>query len=230
MSDVVETRAGSTNALVLGVALGFVAGFADASTFVGADETFCAHITGNLVTLAADFSRHPDRDQWLKLSTLPVFVAAALGAAWLRRIRNNAPVSSSVRTLLLLNSALLGLAACIALTFGARANVPGAIRGTIVALLVVAMGVQNAMHAFNPGFGPMTTMMTGNTTRWFVEKVLPSGPEKAAQHQQLGSTIAAFVAGCACGAFGVVRFGFVVLFVPAVFVSFARSRVPELSR
>ncbi len=74
---------------------------------------------------------------------------------------------------------------------------------------------------------PTTTVMTGNTTRWFVEKVLPGAPEKAAQHQQLGSTIAAFVAGCACGAFGVVRFGFVVLIVPAVFVIFARSRVPE---
>ncbi|HEY0468147.1 MAG TPA: YoaK family protein [Polyangiaceae bacterium] len=229
MSDAVETRAGIPHAIVLGAALGFVAGFADASTFVGADGTFCAHITGNLVTLAADFSRHTGGDQWLKLATLPVFVAAALGAAWLRR-RSRAPVSSSVRTLLLLNGLLFVLVASIALMSGARANDPGAIRSTLVALLVVAMGLQNAMHAFNPGFGPTTTVMTGNTTRWFVESVLPVGIEKASQHQQLGGTIVAFVAGCACGAFGVARFGFVVLFVPAGFVIFARSRVGDSVR
>lgn len=225
MSDAVEARAGSPHATELGAALGFVAGFADASTFVGADGTFCAHITGNLVTLAADFSRHPSRDQWFKLATLPVFVAAALGAAALRQRRRQAPVSSSVRTLLLLNGALLAFAAGIGLSAGARANAPGAARSAIVTLLVVAMGVQNAMHAFNPAFGPTTTVMTGNTTRWFVEKLLPSGAEKAAQRQQLGITIAAFVAGCACGAFGVVRFGFEALIVPAIFVIFARSRV-----
>ncbi|MEI9941694.1 MAG: YoaK family protein [Pseudomonadota bacterium] len=232
MSEVVETRAGTShsNAVVLGAALGFIAGFADASTFVGADGTFCAHITGNLVTLAADFSRHPGRDQWLRLATLPVFVLAALGAAGLRRRWIKAPVSSSVRTLLLLNGALFVLVACIALATGARAKDPGAIRSTIVALLVVAMGVQNAIHAFNPGLGPSTTVMTGNTTRWFVEKVLPSGPDKSAHQQQLGSTIAAFVAGCACGAFGVVRIGFAVSFVPAIFVFFARTRVRESLR
>ncbi|HEY3255801.1 MAG TPA: YoaK family protein [Polyangiaceae bacterium] len=225
MSDVLETRAGNPNAIALGATLGFVAGFADASTFVGADGTFCAHITGNLVTLAADFSRHPGRDQWLKLATLPVFVGAALGAAWLRRRRSKAPIAGTVRPLLLLNSTLFALVACLALTAGARANEPGAIRSAVVALLVVAMGIQNAMHAFNPGFGPTTTVMTGNTTHWFVEKVMPGGPEKAAQHRQLGSTIAAFVAGCACGAFGVVHFGFVVLALPAASVLFARSRV-----
>ena len=37
------------NATILGVSLAVTAGFADASTFVGAGQVFCAHVTGNFV-------------------------------------------------------------------------------------------------------------------------------------------------------------------------------------
>jgi uncharacterized membrane protein YoaK (UPF0700 family) len=202
------------------VALAYIAGFADASTFVGADGIFCAHVTGNFVVLAADFARHARADEWLKLATFPIFVAAVLTSTWFHRRRPEQAQPAATRQLLAIKAVLFATAAVIG--FATTASTPGAPRVAIVALLVTAMGIQNAIHRLRPELAPMTTVMTGNVTAWLVES---RASATASKRRLLGAVIVAFALGCLCGGFGVARFGFVVLAVPTVVAVFVRSRL-----
>jgi uncharacterized membrane protein YoaK (UPF0700 family) len=215
-----ELPAPRPSAFAVGACLAFIAGFSDASSFVGADGIFCAHVTGNFVVLAADVARHAHADEWLKLATFPIFVTAVLGATRAYR-RAAEPGPGATRQLLGVMSALFAAAALLGV---AAPSAPFA-KPVIVALLVIAMGLQNAMHRLNPALGPMTTVMTGNVTGWLFERIRPGPPANAPKHRALGAAIAAFALGCACGALGVARLGFGVLVVPLAVGLFARSRV-----
>jgi uncharacterized membrane protein YoaK (UPF0700 family) len=215
-----EPPATKPAAFAVGTCLAFIAGFADATSFVGADGIFCAHVTGNFVVLAADLARHAHADEWLKLATFPIFVSAVLGAT--RAYRGVVePGPSSTRQLLVVMSSLFAAAAVIGIA--APSAAPFA-KPVIVALLVIAMGLQNAMHRLNPALGPMTTVMTGNVTGWLFERLRPGPAANVPKHRALGAAIAAFALGCACGALGVARFGFGVLLVPLAVGLFARTR------
>jgi uncharacterized membrane protein YoaK (UPF0700 family) len=212
-----------TNAFVVGPVLSFMAGFADASSFVGADGIFCAHVTGNFVVLAADLARHARADEWLKLATFPIFVAAVLASASIHRRFGTEPTPRSTRALLAGKSALF--AAAVVVTFVLPTGVPGIGRTLVVSLLVTAMGMQNAIHRLAPTLGPMTTVMTGNVTQWFVEARIAGPPANAEKRRLLAFVIAAFAVGCVAGALGVTRFGFFVLVVPMGLALVARSRI-----
>jgi uncharacterized membrane protein YoaK (UPF0700 family) len=212
------------DAAILVGTLGFVAGFSDASTFVGADGVFCAHVTGNFVVLAADLALHAGADEWLKLATFPIFVSAVLWATWLYRRFDVRLGARTIRGLLLLKAALIGAAAVTGLAVASRE--PGPHRTVIVALLVTAMGIQNALHRLNPQPLPaMTTVMTGNVTQWLTERMTLAPAQDRTKHRLLGLVIASFAVGCAAGALGVARIGFSVLVVPAAMVLVASSRI-----
>jgi uncharacterized membrane protein YoaK (UPF0700 family) len=211
----------SAATISISIGLAFVAGFADAASFVGADGIFCAHVTGNFVVLAADLARGARADEWLKLATFPIFVATVLVAAKIHARRK----PHTARWLLLATAVLLGAAALVGALVPSEVHGPG--RSAVVALLVLAMGVQNAMHRLHPALGPMTTVMTGNVTGFLVETVLPGPPESAPKHRAGGWLIAAFAAGCAAGAFGFVRGGFAVLAIPAAVALGVRAWLPR---
>jgi uncharacterized membrane protein YoaK (UPF0700 family) len=212
-----------TTTLLVGPALAFTAGFADASTYVGANGIFCAHVTGNFVVLAADLARGAHGDEWLKLATFPIFVAAVLTATWAHRSMGSEGTARSPRALLAAKGVFFGTAAIVGWLTRESASSLGRI--AIVTLLVVAMGVQNAMHRLSPTFGPMTTVMTGNVTQWFVDARAPVTSDGARKRSLLGIVIASFAVGCIVGALGVARFGFVVLAVPMLVLFLVRSRV-----
>jgi uncharacterized membrane protein YoaK (UPF0700 family) len=213
--------------LIIGPALAFTAGFADASTFVGAGGIFCSHITGNFVVLAADLARSAGAraDQWLKLATFPIFVVAVLTSARVHRSLGPDVAARSPRALLTVKILLFGTAAIVGGFAHASGSGPGRI--AVVTLLVTAMGIQNAMHRLTPTFGPMTTVMTGNVTHWFVEALTPLTPEGARERRLRGVVIASFGVGCIVGALGVARFGFAVLVVPTAVLLFARSQIVD---
>ncbi len=210
------------DAFAVGACLAFIAGFADASSFVGADGVFCAHVTGNFVVLAADLALHAHANEWLKLATFPIFVASVLCVTRVYRGRAE-PGRTSTRQLLGVMCALFGVASLLAVAW--PSSVHAASKPLIVALLVSAMGAQNAMHRLNPSLGPMTTVMTGNVTGWLVETIRPGPAENAVKHRLLGVAIAAFALGCGSGALSVARFGFGALVVPLLVAVFARLRV-----
>jgi uncharacterized membrane protein YoaK (UPF0700 family) len=60
------------------VMLSFVAGYADTSTFVGADRLFSAHVTGNFVVLAYDIVTNQMSSSWIKLISFPVFIVSVI--------------------------------------------------------------------------------------------------------------------------------------------------------
>ena len=218
---VTEAANGRTRAVVLSLA--FVAGFADTATFVGAGGIFCAHVTGNFVVLAADLARGAGRDEWLKLATFPIFVFAVLTSTWLYRRLGATPSDRTVRLLLATKGVLFGIAAAIG--WMAPPGAPGISRILIVTLLVTALAVQNAIHRFNPGLGPMTTVMTGNVTAWLVEAFGPPAPDGGVRHRTLAAILISFTIGCALGGLGVAHFGFVILVIPMLVTLSARSRL-----
>ena len=204
--------------------LSFIAGFADASSFVGAEGVFSAHVTGNFVVLAADFARGADKGEWIKLATFPIFVATVLAVTALHRRLKLEPTAAT-RRLLLLQFALFVFATALGAAAGAQPS-SGPSRAVIVSLLVVAMGVQNAMHRIHAKLGPMTTVMTGNVTQVLSDSLAPSTPESRARRKLLGAIIFAFAVGCAAGAASVWRIGFAMLVVPALAALGARALLP----
>jgi uncharacterized membrane protein YoaK (UPF0700 family) len=209
------------DAAFVGSSLAFIAGFADASSFVGADGVFCAHVTGNFVVLAADLALHADAHEWLKLATFPIFVLSVLTATWISRATRAPLDSRAVRQLLALKAALLAVAALV----GALSTRPALTRGVVVTLLVMAMAVQNSLHRLRPTLGVMTTVMTGNVTQWVTGIILPTAVGERSKHGALAMVIVFFAVGCVSGALGVAHFGFVVLVVPTVVALLTRSRI-----
>jgi uncharacterized membrane protein YoaK (UPF0700 family) len=63
--------------------LAAVAGYCDTATFVTANGTFSAHVTGNFIVFAAQAILDSDPNAWVKLVTFPVFVIAVIFGGWL---------------------------------------------------------------------------------------------------------------------------------------------------
>jgi len=203
------------------VGLAFVAGFADTASFVGANGIFCAHVTGNFVVLAADLARHARADEWLKLATFPLFVLAVIVATRSAISQSAASARTCMRTTagLLLGAAVIDTLLSVQTSEYAKAGV--------VALMVLAMGVQNAMHRLHPALGPMTTVMTGNVTGFLADFVKGSSAPADVKKWRLGGwVIVAFAVGCAAGGFGVAWLGFVALLLPVIVMTLvARATV-----
>src|SRR5580692_6199959 len=112
-------------------ALAFTAGFADTATFVGADRVFCAHMTGNLVVFASEAARQSGPEEWLKLATFPVFVAAVVGTTSLTRASDGPVESTAIRRVLAVVALLFAASALLGAVPGSTS--PGAARIGIVA-------------------------------------------------------------------------------------------------
>ncbi len=148
------------------ILLSVIAGSADACSLLGLG-LFNAHVTGNLVILAAHIVARGVADTTLILS-LPVFILAILLTAWLvagfewlhvRRL----PV------LLLLQFLLLAGSFVICAGFGPHFDQNS--YSAIIAgqLAVAAMGVQAALVQLLLCGAPSTVAMTANITRFFIE-------------------------------------------------------------
>jgi len=157
----------------LPILLAFVAGWVDASSFVGLDHVMAAHITGNLVVLAARIAEGVTVADSLKIIILPIFFAGVMAVTVLHdRVIARLP-DKSVRLSRMLDCE----AALVALTgvLGLWVTWSGQEIGFWIALVVVTpvtfgMALQNAIHRLYPEIGPATTVMTGNITQFFIDK------------------------------------------------------------
>jgi uncharacterized membrane protein YoaK (UPF0700 family) len=192
-------------------ALAFVAGFVDASTFVGAGGVFCAHVTGNIVLLAAGVVDRGQRG-WLSAATLPVFLlAVAIGSRVYRGVEASRSGERARMSLLGFEMAFIAFAALLGLFADPQR---AAVRALIVLSSVVAMAAQTTLHRLTPDLGPSTTVMTGNLAQWVMD--LPSSQRRHRNpHQPHPARIlASFAVGCAIAAPSVRALGFGVLFLP----------------
>jgi len=142
--------------------LALVAGSVDVIGFLGLNGLFVAHITGNLVILAAHVVAGAGAPLPLMIS-VPVFVAALALTRVLAAALERAGVAT-LAPLLLLQFALLCAFASICLATDARVDSNAPIMIVAGMLGVCAMGVQNALVRIGLSGAPSTAVLTTNIT------------------------------------------------------------------
>ena len=190
---------------VLPTVLSVIAGSVDVISFVGLGGLFTAHITGNLVILAAHVVSGGDAPLAVILS-VPVFMVM-LALTKLLVAGFEAIDLASLRPLLLLQ--FLFLAGFLVLCVAAGPHIdPKAANAILAGMLgVSAMAVQNALPQISLTGAPSTAVMTTNVTRFMLdvgEVLLGRDPDEVAKARSRAKNtwppIVGFTVGCGVGA------------------------------
>ena len=216
----------SPGAKLLPIALSLIAGSADVISFLGLGGLFTAHITGNLVILAAHIVNGGSAPLAPILS-VPVFIAA-LGLTRLLASGLEVIGFASLRPLLVLQ--LLLLICSFALCAAAGPSIdPNAAKGIIAGMLgVAAMAVQNWLVQISLKGAPATAVMTSNITRFVMDfgtVLLGRDPRDIASARNRATrawpAIVGFAIGCGLGAVCEAAFGLQSLELPVRFALLA---------
>jgi uncharacterized membrane protein YoaK (UPF0700 family) len=202
--------------------LGLTAGAVDAISFLGLGGLFAAHVTGNLVILAAHLV-NGGAAPVVHILSVPVFMAA-LGLTRLLVGGLEALGHATLRPLLALQALLLVGVFVLGVSAGAPFD-PTAPRAVIAGMLAVAaMAVQNALVQVSLAGAPSTAVMTTNITRFTMDlgAVLlrrDSNEVVSARRRarRTGPAIAGFVVGCGLGAAYEAAYGLWSLVLPTGF-------------
>lgn len=210
--------------------LGATAGAVDVISFL-AFGLFSAHVTGNLVVLAAHYISGRFGEIGPLLS-VPVFVAV-LWIVSLAFVRKPIPVAR--RGLLILQAVLLAAFLALGAGFGPFPD-PDSTMAVVVGMVgVAAMSTQNALVRLALPGAPATAVMTTNLTQATVDlaglitgHVSPDSRDKVRQQADL--TLAAvfgFLFGLILGAIVQIHFGFwsvtFPLFLALIAIPFCHS-------
>jgi len=212
----VDSRAVLTLLIVLSV----VAGATDIISFLGLDGLFTAHITGNLVILAAHLVVG-DPATLAPMLSVPVFIIVIILTKMLAGRLDSSGIAS-LRPLLILQFVLIAGFLALCIVAGPGIN-PNAMNAIIAGMLgVCAMAVQNALVQVSLKGAPSTAAMTSNVTRFAMdlgELCIRDNPASAAEARKnvarVLPVIIGFAAGCAIGAVAEARFGMRSLALPA---------------
>ncbi len=210
---------------LLVIMLAFIGGWVDVATFVGLDHLMAAHITGNIVLLAADLQAGFGESDLVKIIAIPVFFAGVIVFTLIhdRHVVRAKSREARMPWILLFEALLLCVAGGLAIfTTDGEAPVGFGLTVAISIPAVVAMACQNAAHRLYPSLGPPTTVMTGNIAQFFIDRTrqfrpsaaLPEGEVLPAGQRGLPILILAFVAGCIGAAFLTGAIGPTSLLVP----------------
>jgi uncharacterized membrane protein YoaK (UPF0700 family) len=207
-------------------------GYVDAMSFLALHGLFAAHVTGNFVTLGSSLALGTTGVA-AKLIALPVFCMGVVAARLLRyRLqRRDLPI---LQSLLLIQFALLSIAAVIAVDLGPFADGDGI--GALVTgmTLVSATAIQNATHRVHFPKSPPSTLMTGTTTQIMLDVADlihgVSGDAREATKTRmwhLGRAVLVFAAGCAAAAVLYALFREQSFWAPPVFALLALVSAPR---
>jgi uncharacterized membrane protein YoaK (UPF0700 family) len=212
---------------LLTVVLSVIAGAVDAIGFLALGGLFTAHITGNIVVLAAHYVTGGFSEVG-PLLAVPVFIIV-LGLVTVASGTIEGTGRSSRRALLVLQAALL--AGCLGLVVGLGPFPnPDSPTAVLVGMLAVAsMATQNALVKLALPGAPSTAVMTTNTTQLTIDlATLLRSPEKredrARARRRAGVTfpsIVGFVVGCAAGAVLEVHCALWALGLPVILAALA---------
>jgi uncharacterized membrane protein YoaK (UPF0700 family) len=205
--------------------LGFNAGYVDAAGYLALKGLFTAHVTGNFVTLGAALVLGTS-GALAKLLALPVFCAVIV-VTRLVAFRLEARGHRALRTMLILQTVLLAVAALVAARFAPFGDVDGAPALTVGMTLVSAMAIVNAAQRIHLSKSPPLTIMTGNTTQimidvadWLGHRHAGLAPEVRARMSRMTSSVLVFAAGCAAGALAYAWVGTWCFCVPVLLAGF----------
>lgn len=204
---------------LLPVALSLVAGVTDVTSWILLGGFFSAHVTGNLVILAADAVTRTTPDL-AALLAIPVFIITTAGATMLaRRIGAHSPGTTTA--LLGLQASLLILAGALSFTTHASADPKQAMAVVIGMCAVCAMAAQNAYLHLVPARSMSTAVMTGNlvaATVTATDLIRSGGKDTAAREKWTDNwpLLAGFLVGCLIGAAGATLLSDQAAVVPAL--------------
>ena len=212
---------------LLPVVLSTTAGAVDVIGFLALGGLFTAHITGNLVVLAAHYVTG-DFGEIGPLLAAPVFILV-LGAVMLVAIGFEKTRYGCRRALLFLQAVLLAACLAVGVGFGPFADADGPIPVLVGMLAVAAMATQNALVRLALPGVPSTAVMTTNITQFTVDVATVirgvSEPEELTRARSRASItfpcMLGFLAGCAAGAVLEIHFGLRALALPAALASLA---------
>jgi uncharacterized membrane protein YoaK (UPF0700 family) len=228
MSEIIERRTrrfqtqlveSSLKAKLLPAVLSVIAGSVDAIGFLGLSGLFTAHVTGNLVILAAHLVSGGGTPVVPMLS-VPVFVAG-LGLTRLLAGGLEMIGFASVRPLLLLQFLLLAGFFVLCASVDTPID-PDATKAILAGMLgVLAMAVQNALVQISLKGAPSTAVMTTNITRFMMDVgdvMLGRRPAVVAMARDRAMctwpAIVGFAVGCGVGAASEAAIGLTSLAVP----------------
>lgn len=200
-------------------ALAVIAGVTDVTSWLLLGGFFSAHVTGNLVVIAADVVRGTLPDL-ASLLAVPVFIAATAAATVAaRRLGAHSPISN--RLLLGAQATFLIAAAVLSFTTQASAHPRSGIAVVIGMLAVCAMAAQNAYLHLVPDRALSTAVMTGNlvaATIAVTDIARSRGQDQQARQRwtQTWPLLAGFIGGCLIGAVATTLAGDHASVVPAV--------------
>jgi uncharacterized membrane protein YoaK (UPF0700 family) len=212
------TRAGAN--WLLPAVLSTAAGAVDVIGFLALGGLFTAHITGNVVILAAHYIIGGFSEIGPLLS-VPVFIAVLATVKLASGALEKAGYGSR-RALLLLHAALLAGCLALAAWFGPFDDADRPMAVCVGMLGVAAMASQNALVKLALPGAPSTAVMTTNTTQLTIDVATLAGasgePDALARARRRAVVtfpcVIAFVAGCAAGAALEVHFGLWALALP----------------
>ena len=209
-----------SQSLALVLLLSATAGSTDAIGFLGLNGLFTAHITGNIVILAAHLVAH-GRAAIAQLIAVPVFMAVLALARLLGLALDRRGKGAAGMTLLVIQFAfLLGfLLLCLPLGRSFDADAPWVVLAGMCG--VAAMAVQNGLVQIVMPGAPSTAVLTTNVTRFTVaavESVAGPATGRGAAREKVAANfrpIIGFLIGCAAGAFLQWQIGLIALVLPA---------------
>jgi uncharacterized membrane protein YoaK (UPF0700 family) len=211
---------GSLGTKLLPTVLSLTAGSVDVIGFLGLGGLLTAHITGNLVILAAHLV-NGGTAPLAPMLAVPIFMLV-LGCMRLLVAGLAAIRLGSLRPLLALHFVLLVGFLALSVSAGAAID-PDAPRAMLAGMFgVAAMAVQNALVQLSLKGMPATAVMTTNITRFTMDigaVLLARDPRDAKiarkRAQRTWPAIIGFSLGCACGAALEAGFGLWSLTLPA---------------
>lgn len=210
--------------------LSAVAGMVDVISFLSL-KLFTAHVTGNLVVIAALLVRGgpPNMAQIL---AVPVFMIA-VAAAWLIAKASRRRGPALARLLLLVQFLLLVGVLIFSVSFQPAANPRGLAAGVAAMIAVSAMACQFALLRLAVPGAPSTAVMTGNLTKTvlsLLDTLSRGQPLKEGARERLKNTlqlVVGFFAGCMAGAAAVSWLGSWAWSLPVVLAGVAVAVAPR---
>ena len=198
--------------------LALLAGITDVTSWILLGGLFTAHVTGNLVVVAADIVTGA-QPHLAAVLALPVFVVTVVAATAVAR-RLAGRDGRMQRLLLGAQALLLVAAAVLSFTGTASASPEGGLALAIGLCAVCAMATQNAyLHLAYPK-APTTAVMTGNLVVAIIavfDLVASRGTSATALNRWKDTRplLVGFIGGCLIGALASSLFGDHAAVVPA---------------
>jgi uncharacterized membrane protein YoaK (UPF0700 family) len=205
------TTAPATSVRQLTAVLSVIAGMVDVIGYFSLGNLFTAHVTGNIVVIAASLV-HGEPPNLGQVLAVPVFIVALAGV-WAIAKASAWRGPTLLRPLLLIQFVLLASILILGVTFHVGASPNGAMTSVAAVLATSAMACQFALLRFAVPGAPSAAVMTGNLTYTVLaalETLSPDRPLMAHDNDRLRQTaslLVGFFCGCVAGALAVTFVG-----------------------